>query len=177
MDCEDGELVRRMASGDSQALAAFYDRHAGRVLGLLLRLVPDRAEAEDLLQQTFWEVWTRAGQFDPARSRPTTWLLLIARSRGLDRARRRSATVGLAGVPEPVTRAEVSADLEQGETGRQVADALARLPEEQRQAIQLAFYGGLTHEQIARQLSLPLGTVKSRIRIGMQRLRELLPVP
>jgi RNA polymerase sigma-70 factor (ECF subfamily) len=177
MEGEDGELLRRMATGDSAALAAFYDRHAPRVLGLLVRLVADRAEAEDLLQQVFFEVWTRAGQFDPTRSSPTTWLLLIARSRGLDRARRRSVTVGLAGVAEPVTRAEVGAELERSETGQQVAAALARLPEEQRQAILLAFHGGLTHEEIARQLGLPLGTVKSRIRIGMQRLRELLPVP
>src|SRR5262245_3848164 len=103
MEVADHDLVRQMAHGDTQALAAFYDRHAPRTLGLLLRLVGDRGEAEDLLQVTFHEVWSRAGQYDPQRSGPISWLLMIARSRALDHSRKRSFGVGLQEAPEPVT--------------------------------------------------------------------------
>lgn len=177
MDVSDQDLLRRMASGDSQALATFYDRHAPRTLGLIARLVPDRTEAEDLLQVTFFEVWSRARQYDPSRAGPLSWLLMIARSRALDHARKRPRPVGLHEAPEPMTVEEISRHLEQSETSGKLHAAMRLLPVEQRQVLLLAFFAGRTHEQIARQLALPLGTVKSRIRMGMHRLRELLGEP
>lgn len=177
MDSSDQDLLRRMASGDGQALATFYDRHAARTLGLLLRLLPDRAAAEDILQSTFFEVWSRASQYDASRSAPLSWLLLIARSRAIDHSRKRGRTVALHEAPEPMSDDEISQSLERSEVSQKVHEALGQIPPQQRQVLLLAFFGGLTHEQIAHHLALPIGTVKSRIRLGMHRLRDLLGEP
>jgi RNA polymerase sigma-70 factor (ECF subfamily) len=172
----DHDLIRRMAAGDASALAAFYDRHAARVLGLVSRRVRRRQDAEDVLQTVFWEAWGRAAQYDPARASPEAWLLLIARSRALDHCRRRGLPLLEEGGDRPVS-SDPGLGLERSEAAEQLRQALRQLPAEQRECIRLAFFEGMTHVTIAERLGLPLGTVKTRIRLGMQRLRELLPAP
>lgn len=169
----DQQLLSGIAAGDRDAFAEFYDRHAPRALGLLVKLLGARGDAEDVLQEVFWQVWSRAGQYDAARSTPQVWLYLLLRSRALDQLRRRRAgtappAYAAAGDSDPVR------DLERGEASERVRQALAQLPEEQRSAITLAFYSGLTHEKVAQHQSIPVGTVKTRIRLGMKRLRDLL---
>jgi RNA polymerase sigma-70 factor (ECF subfamily) len=173
MDVTDHHLLDRIAAGDDAAFADFYDRHAPRVLGSLLRLLGQRDDAEDVLQETFWQVWSRAGQYDPGRSTPGVWLFLIARSRALDRLRQQRPR-GEGTPQEPVTLAEPLESMERKETSQQVRAALAQLPDEQCRAITLAFFGGLTYEQVAQRLAVPVGTAKTRIRLGMRRLRHLL---
>jgi len=174
MDVSDQDLLRAIASGDRAAFGAFYDRHAPRVLGLLVRLVRHRADADEVLQDTFWQVWTQAGQYDPDRAAPQAWLVLIARSRAFDLLRRRARRTEPAIEREPCRCHDAAGELAAAESSREVHAAVSRLPDEQRQAVWLAFFGGLTHDQIARQQGIPLGTVKTRIRLGMRRLREML---
>ncbi len=166
-------LVARMAAGDRDSFADFYDRHSARVLGLLVRILNDRAAAEDVLQEAFWQAWSRAGQFDPTRATAAVWISLIARSRALDLLRRKPRAALVAETfdsPTPDDTLQVDAQ-EQRSRARQ---ALEQLPHEQRHVIQLAFFSGLTHEQIAAREKQPLGTVKTRIRLGMKRLRDIL---
>jgi RNA polymerase sigma-70 factor, ECF subfamily len=172
MERTDQELLSMTAEGDSSAFGVFFDRYSSRVLGLLFKFVRRREDAEDLLQATFCEVWRRASAFDPSRSRCESWLLLIARSRALDHLRTRRAAAELTAVPEPATDHDLTGGLELEEASDSLRDAVQRLPEEQRRAIELAFFAGLTHEQIAGKLEAPLGTIKTRIRLGMNRLRD-----
>ena len=173
MDLSDQELLHRIAGGDRTAFTAFYDRYAPRVWGLVSKMLCRPEDAEDVLQTTFWQVWRSAARYDAARSRPEVWLLMLARSRALDQLRSRAPAESLPDI-EMTVRDDPSTNLEENEKARQVREALARLPKEQESAIRLAFFGGLTHEQIAERLAAPLGTIKTRIRRGMQRLRELL---
>jgi RNA polymerase sigma-70 factor (ECF subfamily) len=176
MEPSDHELASRIAEQDPGALEICYDRHAGRVLGLLLKLVGNREDAEDLLQATFLEAWRFGHQYDPSRSRLDAWLLLIARSRALDHLRRRRpiAEVAAVGVCEPSSSGGPPEDFERVEAGLRLRDALQQLPQDQSQAIRFAFLAGLTHAEIARRLEVPLGTIKTRIRLGMNRLRDIL---
>lgn len=170
----DEQLLAEIAAGDQRAFAQFYDRHASRVLGLLVRMLHHRTDAEDVLQETFWQAWCRASQYDSRRATPQVWLFLIARSRSLDflRKRRRAADRPPLQPPPPVP--DPSHLVIRNETDRRVCDALGRLPEEQRSALCLAFYDGWTHEQVAAHQSIPLGTAKTRIWLGLRRLRTLL---
>ena len=174
------ELVRAMAAGDRDAFARFYDRYAPLVFPLVLRIVRDRAEAADVLQDTFWEAWRSAHAYDPARGTPEAWIVMRARTRAIDRVRgmRRRAETFVAPVDEAAA-ADVSVrDAAAGAQDRQlVASALARLPEAQRQVIELAYYAGLTQTEIAERLEQPLGTVKGRIRQALARLREVVSSP
>jgi RNA polymerase sigma-70 factor (ECF subfamily) len=174
MEKTDVELVHAMADGDRDSFAALYDRHAPRVFALLMRWLGQRADAEDVLQETFWQVWEQAGRYDPMRAPPGGWVYLIARSRAMDvLRRRRPEATGRPGC-EPVTITDPGAAAEHGEASMNIGKALGALPEEQRVAVHLAFFDGMTHEQVARRQSIPLGTAKTRIRLGMQRLREIL---
>jgi RNA polymerase sigma-70 factor (ECF subfamily) len=166
----DQDLIAQVAAGDREAFARLYDRYAPRVLGLILKIVRNRTDADDVLQEAFLQIWAKAASFDPGRSAPDVWIFLIGRSRALDRLRRLSAAPreGLErSAPDAPDRG-----LERVEEAHQVQSALGHLPAEQREPIRLAFYHGLTHEQIARQLNVPLGTIKTRIRLGMGRLRD-----
>ncbi len=165
--------------GDESALAALYDRYASILFGLLLRILHDRAEAEDVLQDVFWRVWQQAANYDETRGRAFTWLVTIARSRAIDRVRSlgsRERTIEeaaranelFAPVNNAVTQAIAS---EQREI---VSRALAQIPEEQRRTLMLAYFEGLTQSEIAARTNEPLGTVKTRTRAGLTRLRELL---
>ncbi len=175
---DDAELIRRIAVGDGDALTRLFDLHSPVALGLLSRMLGARSEAEEVLQEAFLQVWTQAGRFDPERSSARGWILMLARSRALDRMRRRAARR---------RREEESAEeasllihpvgtdrLEESETRSRVSSALGVLSPEQRDCIELAFFEGLTHTQIADRLKAPLGTVKSRILLGMNKLRQEL---
>jgi RNA polymerase sigma-70 factor (ECF subfamily) len=170
----DSELLSRVAELDRSAFADFYDRYAARVFGFLLHLLRNRAEAEDVLQEAFWQVWRQAERFDAGRASAEAWMLMIARSRAVDRLRRRREAVTDT-IPELPTDSQPDISLAREDDAAQLAAALARLQPDQREPIRLAFYEGLTHDQIARHLKIPLGTVKTRIRLGFLRLRERLP--
>lgn len=172
---ENADLLRRIAGGDRDAFAALYDAFAPRLLGMLVRRFGDRTEAEDVLQDCFWHVWRRAEQFDPQRGGVWVWLLQIARSRAIDRFRKRPPASHLAEPAAEVADAtDAATPVLAAETARRTRDALLRLDEAQREAIEMSFYTGLTHEQIAARTRRPLGTIKSHIRRGMSRLRVLL---
>src|SRR5687767_4405214 len=168
-----------MAEGDRQALAPFYDRYAPIVFPLVMRIVRDRADAADVLQEVFWEAWQYAGRYDAERGSPEAWILTRARSRAIDRVRsvrRRSGTF-VAPLDEAIAAApdEGRPDpAEQASDRTRVQRALGTLPDAQREVIELAYWGGLTQTEIAERLKQPLGTVKTRIRLGLERLRELM---
>ena len=176
---DEAALLRRIASGDGDALTGLFDLHSSVALGLLVRILGDRGEAEEVLQEVFLQVWTQADRYDAARSSPRGWLLMLARSRALDRLRRREARRRREeeSAEEDVRRTVEPAGterLEAVERQSRVSSALSLLSPEQRHCIELAFYEGLTHTQIAERLNAPLGTVKSRILLGMGKLRQAL---
>jgi len=174
------ELIQRIARGEEKALAELYDRTSRMVYGLVLRVVRDPATAEEVTLEVYMQVWRTASTYTPERGSINAWLAMAARTRSLDWLRSRQARLAREGKPIEVL-AEISDAAPNPETamaGRNQADliqkAMAELPAEQREAIHLGFYSGLTHGEIAVHLNLPLGTVKSRIRRGMSKLRETL---
>lgn len=180
---EDRTLGDRLAAGDRRALEELYDELAPRVYGLARSILRDSRDAEEVVSDTFVQAWRNAASFDPARGTLGAWLIAIARSRALDRRRsgrrrerirdreeRRIASFTTAEGAENPSEAAVS----RAEVAGTVGPALAALPPEQRRAIELAYLGGLTHREIAEALNVPLGTVKTRIRSGMQALRDRL---
>lgn len=177
-----GERLRtwilEMAAGNQAAMGRLYDATSGLVHGLVLRILRDHASAEEVTLDVYAQAWRRAGTYDPERGRPTTWLLTMARSRAIDRLRgtqRERARESLDDHPGLVDPAEdPSAVSEADERSRRIRAALALLPAEQREAIDLAFFAGLTHIEVAERIGAPLGTVKTRIRTGMIRLRDVL---
>jgi RNA polymerase sigma-70 factor (ECF subfamily) len=176
-DTSDAELLRAVAGGDESALASLYDRYASILLGLVLRIVHSRGEAEDVLQEVFLQVWRRAVDFDEGRGRPFTWLVTLARSRAIDRLRALDSRgrAALASQREPSEEvSDATADTFRAEQGEIVRDALSQLSEEQRTTLLLAYQEGLTQTEIAERLKQPLGTVKTRTRAGLLKMRELL---
>lgn len=163
------DLLRRIEAGDRAALADLYDQHAPLVNSLCLRILRDRAEAEEVLQEVFLQAWRQAGRYDPARGSVTSWLAVIARSRALDRLRRRAAR-------REAPEAAIPVEVEVPRTAEAIAvrDALQALPPSQRRALELAYYEGLTQVEIAERTGEPLGTVKTRMRTALLRLREAL---
>lgn len=175
----DRNLIVETAAGDALAFAALYDRHSGLALGVVRRILGDHGDGEEVLQEAFLQVWREAGRYDANRATPRGWIVMIARSRALDRLRsaaacqRREEGVAKGGglrAAAPVGCGR----LERLEDRRRVTRALSRLPKEQREVIELAFYHGLSHSQIANRLGAPLGTVKSRVLLGMRKLKDLL---
>lgn len=179
----DEELLNAIRSGDEVAFQEFYGRHKSDVFGLCLRVLEDRRDAEDVLLEVFWEVWRRADRYDPARGSPRTYLMLLTRSRAIDRHRERaglrekqaqavteirSRRVELAarGSPDGCALAD--------ETRARIIEAVQSLDEKQREPLELAFFEGLTHREIAQTLNSPLGTIKTRIRKGLAKLRTRL---
>ena len=181
-DAEDAGLLRAVARGDESAFARVYDRYSPILLGLLLRILRSRAEAEDVLQEVFLQVWQQARSFDESRGRAFTWLVTLARSRAIDRLRavdsreraaQRSAEDGAAPAVAP---ASSWADEEaiRAERAEAVRDALGELPEEQRQVLVLAYLEGVSQSEIATAKNQPLGTVKTRTRAGLKKLSDSL---
>jgi RNA polymerase sigma-70 factor (ECF subfamily) len=179
----DATLLRAVARGDEAAFARVYDRYAPILLGLMLRILRSRPEAEDVLQEVFLQVWQQARSFDPARGRAFTWLATLARSRAIDRLRavdsreraaQRSAEDGRA----PAAESHAWADEEaiRAERAEAVRAALAELPEEQRQVLVLAYLDGMSQSEIAAAKNQPLGTVKTRTRTGLKKLSDALRV-
>jgi RNA polymerase sigma-70 factor (ECF subfamily) len=177
----DEELASRVLMSDSAALEQLYDRYVRQCFGLAVRIVGDGALAEEIVQEVFLKLWTQPASYTQSRGRFISWLLSLVHHRSIDELRRRSRTEtpldGRAGGtldvqadPEPEPGEQVSlTELREG-----VRSALSQLPANQREPIELAFFRGLTHTQIAQLLGQPLGTVKTRIRLGMSAMRETL---
>jgi RNA polymerase sigma-70 factor (ECF subfamily) len=168
-------LLDRVIARDQTALADFYDRHSALVFGLILRILKDRGEAEEVLQEVFVQVWSRAATYNVALGSPVGWIVGIARNRSIDRLRSnvvRLRAVESAPAPEAVVTPEATASL--SERQRDVQRALEALPREQRDLIEQAYFLGLTQSELAARFNLPLGTVKTRIRTGLQTLRQQL---
>src|SRR4051812_35763852 len=164
-----------IAAKDDDALGQLYDRYRLILFGVLMRILNNRAEAEDVLQEVFLQVWRRAADFDENRGRPFTWLVTLARSRGIDRlrslaSRERAAVAGANETSEDVS--DAASDAIRSERAGAVNAALDDLPEEQRRPLMLAYFDGLTQSEIATKLGVPLGTVKTRMRTAMMKLRE-----
>lgn len=171
----DIELLKAIAGKDAAALGQLYDRYRLILFGVLVRILNNREEAEDVLQEVFLQVWRRAADFDEKRGRPFTWLVTLARSRGIDRlrslaSRERVAVAGASEMPDEVS--DAANDAIRSERVGVVKSALAELPEDQRKPLVLAYFDGLTQSEIATKLDLPLGTVKTRMRTAMIKLRE-----
>ena len=173
------QLLRRIAARDKAALSDLYDQTSSAIYSMALRTLGNTHDAEEMVQETFVQIWERAGSFDPARGSALSWALVITRNRCVDwfRTHRRRARM-LQDVGEEVRAAaaedkDATADLSTEELDH-IRSAVRGLPADQRQAIELAFIGGLTHHEIAEQLKEPLGTVKARIRRGMLKLRDAL---
>lgn len=180
-------LVRRMQSGDQQALSEFYDRWFPVVNCLVSRMLKAAGEAEDVVEETFWQAWRQASRFDAERGSVQTWLLTIARSRSLDRLRsmkrlREESIEEITSEGGPLSHAEAFASTasdpslaaEHKERKTLVLAALAGLPVEQREALELGYFGGLSQSEIAERTGQPLGTVKTRMRLAMLKLRDRL---
>ena len=173
------ELVARIARGDVQAFERFYDRYASLALGLIRRVLGEREAAQDVLQEVFLQVWKEAGAYDAGRGSVEAWLVMRAKTRAIDklRARRRIPQVGAAPLGEAIAvdTAPAGDDIAAAVESRGAVEGLlARLPEAQRRVIELAFFGGLTQVEIAARLGEPLGTVKTRCRLALERLRAML---
>lgn len=177
----DDELITAIAQGDHPALLALYDRHSRLGYGLAYRMLGESGAAEEAVQDAFLRVWRRAATFDPSRGSVRSWLMTIVHHCAIDLHRKRASgptiVAGLDEIaehtPAPDTWSEVSARLDQD----RVRAAVAQLPQEQRRAIELAYFDGLTHREIAERDGLPLGTVKGRLRLGLQRLYTSLAEP
>lgn len=176
-------LIERIIDRDERALAALYDATSARVYGLVLRITRRAALAEEVVEDTFWQAWRQAPRFEAARGKVVTWLLAMARSRAID-ALRRDERFQHAEMPEESSLedgAEASMPahdlLEATRSEQRVHEAIAALEPRARQLVALAFFRGLTHEEIAAQTAMPLGTVKSLIRRSLQQLRKLLDQP
>ncbi len=180
----DGELLGDVERGQEYALRTLYDRHASTLLGVAYRILGEHADAEEVVLETFTQAWRQAASYDKTRGSVIAWLSTIARSRALDlmraatrRARTRvDAVQGVVDGPPAMGNVGREPDYaaEQNERRQRVQTALADLPDDQRKAIELAYYGGMSQSEIAHHLNEPLGTVKTRIRSGMMKLRDAL---
>lgn len=168
-DADDIALVAAMAEGDRGALARLYERHAGVLLAVALRIVRERREAEDLLHDVLLEAWKHAKDFDPKRGRVRTWLAIRMRSRALDlqKSARVSRNAGDAGLEVVVDESERTSP-----DHARVRAALGELGEDQRKVVELAYFDGLSCSEIAAKIAVPIGTVKSRLAAGLKRLRD-----
>ena len=181
---QDRLLLERMARGDEPALSALYDRYGGMLYAVAFRITGERADAEATVFETFSQAWREAVRFRAERGSVAAWLTMICRSRSVDLVRaggRRTRLVEKAQTAEPATapgmsglNTEQPTTVDEEERTKHVTAALTELSTPQRQAIELAFYEGLSHSEIAERLGEPLGTVKTRVRLGMQKLRETL---
>jgi RNA polymerase sigma-70 factor, ECF subfamily len=181
VESEDEALVQRMAAGDDAALGALYDRWHAVVHGAVSRMLRQPEDVDDVVEEAFWQAWRQASRFDRSRGAVQTWLSTIARSRALDRVRtlRRRREEPLEGddgqvVVQQAAEGDPGLDAEASERRRIVVAALSGLPAEQREALELGYFGGLSQTEIAERTGQPLGTVKTRMRLALQKLRSQL---
>lgn len=178
----DVELVRQMTTGDDRAFATFYDRFAPGLFSMIYAILRDQKESEDVLQEAFVQMWKRTATYDARRSSLFTWAVMISRHKAIDRLRSRQRqsrlTEAVANEPDDITTTAPAerADtvLARNDERKRIRAALAQLGAAQREAIDLAFFAGLTQTQISERLGAPLGTIKARIRRGLLAMRELL---
>jgi RNA polymerase sigma-70 factor (ECF subfamily) len=174
------ELLTRVAGGDQLAFAELYDQTAPRVLGLVKRLLKDHAQSEEVAQEVFLEIWQTATRFDTTRGSASSWMLTMAHRRAVDRVRAsqagrdRDLRIGVRDLDTDFD--SVTESVEIRIEHERVERALGRLTELQRQAVRLAYYGGYSHSEVAAMLGVPIGTVKTRLRDGMIRLRDEMGV-
>lgn len=177
---KDVRVLQRIAAGDRAAFAEFYDAYSGLLFSLAVRIVNDPREAEDVLQDVCLQIWEKAGNYDPRLGKPIHWAVALARNKAIDRVRasqrrarlvEQAASSGAGETGAPMTANDA---LHGRERAALIKNALAGLPPEQRNAIELAFFSGLTQNEISEKLREPLGTIKARIRRGMLKLRDLL---
>jgi RNA polymerase sigma-70 factor (ECF subfamily) len=174
----DSALVERIMAGDEGALAALYDRYAGMLFAMLVRILRDTSAAEEVLQDLFLQLWRGASRFDASRGSLAAWLLVIGRNRALSRLRGKGRHEILADSEEFSIEAVPSSGNLEDEVARmqlmeRLRGAMAALPQEQREAVELAYFEGMTQTEIAARVGCPLGTVKSRVRAAMQTLKQL----
>jgi len=179
IDGKDIALIEAVRRGDRRAFETLYGRFAGAVYSLALKITRDRLDADDVTVETLWQVWNRAGRYDPARGGLTTWILMIARSRALDCVRARRAGVepcdgSALELLEIVAPDDPEREASLRERAAEVRRVCGELPAEQRIVIELAYWEGLTHSEIAARLRQSLGTVKTRIRLGLLKLERAL---
>lgn len=176
---EEVELMERVAKGDDAALEDIYNRYAGMLKALILRVVKDYGEAEEILQEVFIQAWRQADRYNSRRASVSTWLALIARSRAIDRVRTRKVVARTVANAQQEKGDEHQspegvADVLNQERREKLGEALADLPDEQRTVLELAFYKGLTQREISKHEDIPLGTVKTRTLLAMNKLRKAL---
>lgn len=175
----DSVLIERMKAGDENALAIIYDRYSAMLFGLLMRILRDRQEAEEVLQDLFFQLWRNAAQFDAGRGSLPAWLMVIARNRAISRLRGRPRLEILeeedGGFANTfISPGSIEDEAFRSQLAERVSDALGKLPVEQRQAVELAYFEGMTQTEIAARTDSPLGTVKTRVRSAMQSLKQIL---
>lgn len=178
----DDQLVQRIAAGDASALEALYDKYVRQCFGLALRLVSEPALAEEVVQEVFTKLWSSPGSYSAQRGAFVSWLLSLIHHRCIDELRRRSRTEVAIDTDEPTSILNTAADPEPDpgdqvwlrEQQRVVRAALTEIPLNQRQVLELSYFGGYSQSQIATRLNQPLGTVKTRMRMGLQNLRSIL---
>ncbi|MBC8161695.1 MAG: sigma-70 family RNA polymerase sigma factor [Roseiflexaceae bacterium] len=181
-DMDDLALIAAISERDSMAIEALYDRYAAIVYRLAQRIVKNQEQAEDIVQEVFWRVWRRSGSFERERGRVAQWLFGIAHNLCIDELRRsRSRPISVyEDVDHPLIqqlpdqRIDVAGAVWHGEQRRTITSALQHLPDAQRQAIELAYFGGMSHQEIATKLDRPLGTIKTRVRLGLHKLKTVL---
>jgi RNA polymerase sigma-70 factor (ECF subfamily) len=177
---QDRELLRRIGDGDRSAFDSFYDQYSGLLFSIAVKILNDAKEAEDVLQEVFMQIWNKANAYDPLLGKPASWAVTLTRNKAIDRIRasnRRSKLLEQATVEANVaTDHSPSANekLHGRENAQMIRSVVAALPLDQRRAIEMAFFSGLTQDEIAKNLQEPLGTIKARIRRGMLKLREKL---
>jgi len=183
-DLENLELIRRIALRDTAALDVFYERYHRLVFSLVLRVIRIREDAEDVVVDVFWQIWQQAGRYDESRGKPLSWLLTIARTRAIDALRpssRQAAHISSTAATDTPENRRATAVTETpsdpgvlADTRKAVREALKSLPDQQRIPLEMAYFEGMTHTEIAETLNQPLGTMKDRIRTGMSHLRRQL---
>ena len=174
------ELLRSSAKGDQQAFAQLYDAVASRAYGLVLRVVRDPAQSEEVLQEAMLDIWRQSARFDAHRGSPLSWMLTIVHRKAVDRVRSAEATTrrdtSYHHQNQPVEHDSTAEAAHASLEARRVREALSSLTDVQREALELAYFGGYTHTEVAKMLDLPVGTAKTRIRDGLIRLRDAMGV-
>jgi len=172
------DALKRVGAGEKEALESIYVATSAKLFGICLRILRDRQEAEDVLQEVYVSVWRRAGSFDPARASPITWLATLARNRSIDRLRSLKRTAPSNSVEAAATvadeRPDALAELESREAARRLAGCIGELEDKTAAAIRSAFFGGLTYSDLAGRAGVPLGTMKSWVRRGLMKLKDCL---